>query len=169
MGIKEMELFHGAVLSKLFRNDRPMSLRMVEMNIDQSSRAYLVNDIAYIYVKHSATPRVLERIEDGYSWIFSFTSNHLAELQKLREFKDVYLALVCGQSTIDRDHPTEVCFINWSQITDCLDLQRADDTQPITVRYRKGYKLRVWGPKNTSQKPINVNQDALDRWEVPGV
>ncbi len=169
MSIKEMELFHGAVLAKLFRSDRPVALRMVEMNFEQSSRAYLVNDIAYIYIKHAKSPRKAVRLTT-FTWVFNFTPSHFDDLLKLIEDqKEVYLALVCGQATINSAGPTEICFLDWSQIWICLDIRAKDRQQSISVQYQKGCSFRVWGTKNTSAREILVNQDALDNWDVPGV
>ena len=169
MSIKEMELFHGAVLAKLFRSDKPVSLRMVEMDFEQSRRAYLVNDMAYIYIKHGKNPRKSKKLPT-FTWIFSFSSNHIVDLQKLKgNKKDVYLALVCGQESVSSSDPAEICFLDWNQIWKCLDLNNLIEQQNITVKYQKGYSFRVWGTKNTSIDPIVVNQDSLVDWEVPGV
>lgn len=169
MSIKEMELFHGAVLAKLFRSDKPVSLRMVEMDFEQSRRAYLVNDMAYIYIKHGKNPRKSKRLP-LFTWIFSFSNNHIEDLKKLRgNKKDVYLALVCGQESISSPDPAEICFLDWDQIWKCLDSEKLNEQQFITVKYQKSHSFRVWGIKNTSIDPILVNQDSLVDWEVPGV
>jgi len=169
MSIREMELFHGAVLAKLFRSDRPVSLRMVEMDFEQSRRAYLVNDMAYIYVKHSKNSREGTR-EPTFTWIFNFRNNHIEDLRKLkRNKKDVYLALVCGQPEVSSRDPAEICFLDWNQIWKCLDTHNQGIQQSIMVKYQKGCSFRVWGTKNSSIKAINVNQNALSDWEVPGV
>lgn len=169
MSIKEMELFHGAVLAKLFRSDKPVSLRMVEMDFEQSRRAYLVNDMAYIYIKHGKNPRKSKRLPT-FTWTFAFSNNHTSDLQKLKgNRKEVYLALVCGQESVSSPDPAEICFLDWNQIWKCLDLDNLIEQQYITVKYQKGCSLRVWGTKNTSIVPILVNQDSLADWEVPGV
>lgn len=164
-----MEFFHGAVLAKLFRSDKPVSLRMVEMDFEQSRRAYLVNDMAYIYIKHGKNPLKKKR-QPALSWTFAFSSNHTSDLQRLKgNGKEVYLALVCGHEVVSRNNPAEICFINWSQIWECLDSEKLNEQQFITVKYQKSHSFRVWGIKNTSIDPILVNQDSLVDWEVPGV
>lgn len=169
MSIKEMELFHGAVLAKLFRSDKPVSLRMVEMDFEQSRRAYLVNDMAYIYIKHGKNPRKSKRLPT-FTWTFAFSNNHTADLLKLKgNRKEVYLALVCGQESVSSNDPAEICFLDWNQIWKCLDSEKLNEQQYIPVKYKKGYSFRVWGPKNTSNDTILVNQDSLADWDVPGV
>lgn len=138
-----MEFFHGAVLAKLFRSDKPVSLRMVEMDFKQSRRAYLVNDMAYIYIKHGKNPRKSKRLSI-FTWTFVFSSNHTADLQKLKgNRKEVYLALVCGQESVSNDDPAEICFLNWIQIWKCLDLKKLNEQQYISVQYQKGHSFRV--------------------------
>jgi len=169
MSVQEMELFHGAVLAKLFRSDKPVSLRMVEMDFEQSRRAYLVNDIAYIYIKHSKRSYKGTR-ETSYRWTFTFQPNHVEDLKRLKNNKkDVYLALVCGQSVINSSDPIEICFMDWDQIWKCLDINNKKVQQTLCVKCKRGYSFRVWGTLNSSTKAININQNALSDWEVPGV
>lgn len=169
MSIKEFEMFHGVVLAKLFRSDKPVSLRMVEMDIEQSRRAYLVNDIAYIYIKHAKSPRKASR-QPTFTWTFSFSPEHMEDLLKLKaNQKDLYLALVCGQATVNSVDPSEICFLDWSQIWICLDVGAVDRQQNISVQFQKGRSFRVWGTKNSSVNAFLVNQDTLTNWNVPGV
>jgi len=167
MSIKLIELAHGAVLARLFRSDRP-ALRMVETNRDESGRVYLINDLVYIYIKHSVSPRLSERT-DVCSWTFSFNANHLNFMQQCNTAqKQLCLALVCLQKDMSSES-TAIAFLNWDEISRCLDWQQMDEQQTITVRYQERCNLRVWGPRNTADRPLNVNQSALDRWDVPGV
>lgn len=169
MSVQEMELFHGAVLAKLFRSDKPVSLRMVEMDFKQSRRAYLVNDEAYIYIKHSKVPR-LSKKEFTRTWNFSFSPDHINDFLDLHSnSKDVFLALVCGQAIIDKDQTIEICFLNWSQIWSCIDVTKANEQQYVTVKFQKGYSFRVWGTNLPISKPILISQNALSDWTVPGV
>lgn len=167
MGVKDFELFHGAVLAKLIRNGRPISLKLIEMQIDQSRCAYLINDSTYVYVKHSKTPKESKKDENTFSWVFSFTPEHLQEIKELKGEKDLCLALVCGQNEITRKTPIEVCFLEWDQIAECFEME-AVGQQSITVKYKKGCKMRVWGRGNTMHHPLLINQDALTVWKVPG-
>lgn len=169
MSISELELFHGAMLAKLFRSDKPVSLRMVEMDFEQSRRAYLVNDMAYIYTKHCKKPRKGTR-QPTYTWLFTFSKNHVEDLQRLKgNGKDVYLALVCGQLEVNKNDPIEICFLDWSQIWRCLEKNNHESQQTISVKLMRGKSFRVWGSKNPLEKAILVNQNALSDWDVPGV
>lgn len=169
MSVSEVELFHGAMLAKLFRSDKPVSLRMIEMDFEQSSRAYLVNDAAYIYTKHSKKPRKGTR-HPTYTWIFTFRKNHIEDLQRfLQKGKDVYLALVCGQLEVNGKDPIEICFLDWDQIWRCLEKNSDEVQQTLSVKLMRGKSFRVWGAKNSLKKAILVNQSALSDWNVPGV
>lgn len=169
MSINELELFHGAMLAKLFRSDKPVSLRMVEMDFEQSRRAYLVNDTVYIYTKHSKKPHKGTR-QPTYTWIFTFSVNHVNDLQRLKNNgKDVYLALVCGQPEVNSKDPIEICFLGWDQIQMCLDENNHEIQQNISVKFKRGLSFRVWGTNKSIKDPILVNQNALSDWDVPGV
>lgn len=169
MSINELELFHGAMLAKLFRSDKPVSLRMVEMDFEQSRRAYLVNDAVYIYTKHSKKPRKGTR-KPTYTWTFTFSANHIKDLLRLKENgKDIYLALVCGQTEVNSRDPIEICFLDWNQIWMCLENDNHKVQQGLSVKFQRGYSFRVWGKNKSSNDPILVNQNALSDWDVPGV
>jgi hypothetical protein len=150
MGVNNKELFHGAVLTKLISIDKPISLRLIELNVDQSRSAYLIDTDSYIYIKSSKNPKPSTRDPGVLTWHFTFNTKHLKELNDLRKEKDVCLALVCGQTMIGKDkqedveldNPIEIGFLDWDSINSCLDLTKQEQ-QYITVKYRKRHKLEV--------------------------
>lgn len=167
MAIKDIELFHGVVLTKLIRSERPVSLKLLEFNADTSSAAYLINDEASVYIKHSKSPRERERKNYQAAWIFNFKPEHLAEVRKLSEGKGVFTALVCGDTSLENARDMQVCFLQPEELSACINLN-ATKTQTITVANPTRRQLRVWGTANGADNPILVDKGALERWEAPG-
>ncbi len=162
MSVKEFELFHGAVLAKLVRNERPITLRLIETRFDDG-RVYTLNDIIELYVKHSISPRRLTRDEGGYSWTFTFNSEHINQIRELKKKRPTYLVLVCAHRDV-KGGRAETCLINLEEHIDVLDLD-GDGQQSITVRYKKGAKkLRIFLDR---KEKLFVPLNALDNWEIP--
>lgn len=162
MSVKEFELFHGAVLTKLVRNEKPITLRLIETRFDDS-RVYTINDMVELYVKHSISPRQLTRGDGGYSWTYSFNPEHIKQIRELKKKHPTYLVLVCAHRDI-KDARAETCLIDLHEHNDVLDLE-SDDQQSITVRYKTGAKkLRVFLDR---KEKFLVALNALDNWEIP--
>jgi hypothetical protein len=162
MSIKEFELFHGAILNKLVRNEKPITLRLIETRFDDS-RVYTINDVVELYVKHSISPRKLTRGEGGYSWTFSFNTEHLNQIRELKKKKPTYLVLVCAHRDV-KEARTESCLINLSEHPDLLSLE-VGDQQSITVKWTPGAKkLRIFQDR---QEKFLLPLNALDNWDIP--
>ena len=161
MSIKEFELFHGAVLTKLVRNDRPISLSMIETKPEDSWAVYTINDEVNIFIKHSTTSRLINRGKGGFSWTFAFNVENLA---KLKGERPTYIALVCGHKSV-KDSRMEICFLSPFQVEQVIDFDRGT-SQSITIRYITGAKkLRVFQGRKVG---IMISLNDLDKWEIPG-
>ena len=122
MAIREFELFHGAVLTKLVRNDRPVRLTMIETAEDARS-VYTVNDTVFLYIKHSKSPK---KDNDGcLTWTFTFSVKRFQEIREYRRQMNVFIALVCGQSRVDQGQ-MEVCLLDPDKIDQSLNLHAAE-------------------------------------------
>ena len=162
MSIKEFELFHGAILAKLVRNEKPITLRLIETRFDDS-RVYTLNDVIELYVKHSISPRELSRGEGGYSWTFTFDTEHVNQIRELKKRRTTYIALVCGHRYV-KEARIETCLINLDEHADLLDLE-GNSQQSVTVRYKTGAKkLRIFRDR---QEKFLISLNALDNWEIP--
>ncbi len=168
MTIKDFELFHGAALTKLLRNDRPVSLRMIETTPAESWAAYTLNDEVILYIKHSKSPSTKTR-KDALSWYFTFSEKHLNEIKKMRGDKEVFIALVCGKNKIGRaaDNQMCICLLEPKKVDQCIDVN-AGKTQTITVQHSPKIQLQVWGNKNSAENPLGIASNAIEAWEVPG-
>lgn len=158
MSIDDYELMHGAVLTKICRNERPLSLTLIETSEPRS--AYQINDVV-LYIKHSTISR---RNRNGHVWQFTFQPQHIEDLQRFKTNADIYLALVCGSKKIsDLMH---IAFLEPSEVTQCIDLTDLS-TQWMSVAYKKRHNLRVGGSKLAGEQ-IQIKQSALENWVVPG-
>jgi hypothetical protein len=161
MGIQQFELFHGAVLAKLVRSDRPIALRMIETK-EEAWAVYTVNDEIELFIKHSTTPRELVREKDGLTWQFIFTPEQVEQIQNLFSTKKVAIALVCGRQNIKDD--MQIAFIEPDDVQDLINFS-VNTAQSLTVKHLPRKKLRIV-TGYTDEKL--VAQNALDKWIVPG-
>jgi hypothetical protein len=160
MPVREFELFHGAVLTKIVRSDRPMTLRMIETKPGESWSAYTVNNEVTLILKHSARPRKLKRERGSFRWQFTLGADQIQQLSGANS----WLGLVCGSQSIGKSAPMEVCLL------DPKDTERLVDKsslvqQSIFVTYQPGKSLRASSPKI---EEIVVPRNRLETWEIPG-
>jgi hypothetical protein len=163
MAVKESELFHGAVLTRLLRKEKPVTLRLVETRANESWSTYTLNDSVDLLVSHSKSPRDVSRNGGGTSWSFAFSRNQLRQMNPGVRNRPVYVALVCGRAS-PSDGKMYTCLLYPEEVADLVDF--SGDQQSLTVRKpdRKG-ELRVLKDRRVR---VLVPQSRLDRWEVPG-
>lgn len=164
--IKEFELLHGIVLTKILRTNGA-TLRLVETDTRQSWAAYKINDSVLVYVKYALTSR--ETIKENKTvWAFPFQPSEQKKIKELRQDKPVYVTLICGLSDIKAHDKMQVCLLDPDEIEKCISLA-ARNTQTITVEYKPKASLRAYGPKNSTEKQkLVVSRSKLDEWVIPG-
>lgn len=163
MAVREFELFHGVVLTKLTRSKRPITLRMIETKPSEAWSTYIINDEVLLVIKHSTNQRRLERTRSGLSWTFVFSPEQLRQLQPSDSHKQVFAALVGGGKDVKKD-TMQVCLLDWEEIQKILDL-RSSKSVSLTVRYLPGKALRVFHER---KQELLVPQNRVDKWEIPG-
>lgn len=163
MAIDEFELFHGVVLTKLLRSERPVTLRMIETRPGEAWSAYRLNDEVDLFIKHSTTPRATVRGGEGRSWSFVFGPEQLRQMAESRAKGGVYVALVGGSRQM-RDAQTCVCLLEPKEVRKLLDFSTLSQ-QSLTVKLIRGRSLRVYKGR---KERFTVAQNRLERWEVPG-
>ena len=163
MAVSEFELFHGVVLTKLVRSDRPITLRMIETSPADAWSTYIINDQVTLMIKHCAKQRKLKRVPGAVSWTFVFTADQLRQLQPDGSDRQIWAALVGGGREVKLD-TMQVCLLDQQQIQQVLDLH---STKPVslTVRYEPAKQLRVLLGRRPA---FNVPQTRLDNWALPG-
>lgn len=164
--VREFELFHGIVLTKLLRSERPTTLRMIETNPQQAWAAYIINEEVTLYVKYRTGPHTLSRKQGGQSWAFVFSPSEMEKIRALENEKQVYLALVCARKLIaSGDCGMRTCLLDPDRLHRTIDTASRSQ-QTITVKSIPGRSLRVSG--SASSEPVVISRNALDRWTVPG-
>lgn len=158
MAVKEFELFHGAVLTKLARSKKPLTLCMIETRSADSWSTYRVNDEVRLLIKHSLTGRSLKR-EAAKVWSFVFSPDQIRQLQE----PGTWAALVCGSKIIGGTD-MEVCLLEPSELASLIDLSTTTQ-QSAMVKRLDGKGLRVSSSRIDERI---VNRNRLDVWDVPG-
>ncbi len=168
VAVREFEMLHGVVLTKLMRTGGA-SLRLVETDTKQAWAAYRLNEEIIVYVKYRLGNRFSER-KQKLAWTFLFNSPELTKINQLNGIKPIYLALVCGLPEIATEslEAMQIAILSHSQTDKCLDL-RCEKPQSISVEYRAGESLRVYGKRNSAEaNKIVVARNRLDTFVVPG-
>ncbi len=157
MSIRKFELYHGAVLVKIVR--RSKSLTLFERGDDTAWAAYLVNDTACIYVKTSDQRGGDRSGAARFSYTFQPAElGFLAEQRNTRGPACVFAALVCGDK--------EVALVTVDELARCIDLG-ATTAQNMTVLVQAGQSLRVYGPLNGNAGPVPVARNRIDTYDLP--
>ena len=156
--VGQFHLFHGLVLAKILRSDRPTSLRLIETNTRNEWSTYVVND-AQLLVKYRL---VTTRMTDSeVVWNFVFSQK---ELQQIRE-KDYYAVLVCGLPEIEKEalEKMQACFLRPDQIKKFLE-----SSQNINVKHEPGTSKWLLVSSKRGKIQEKIPRNALTEWEVPG-
>lgn len=165
MSIKIFEYYHGAVLTKLVRNNKPVTLTMVENDKKGAWCEYKINDEIVLYTKYCSKPIYCE-INQSFLWRFTFNPNELEHIFKQRRNCAVYTALVCGQEQISLFN-TCIGFIQPYELDQCISVH-SFGPETLNVQLIPTCKLRIWGNINTVKNPLLVAQNRLENWVVPG-
>lgn len=158
MSVREFELFHGAVLTKLVRTEKPLTLRMIETRSADAWSTYRINDELSLVIKHSVKSRSLKG-ESAKAWQFVFSPEQMRQVAE----SGTWAALVCGASTAT-DAAMEVCLLEPSELSELLDL-RSSGQQSLMVKRIEGKSLRV---SSSRRLEMVIPRNRLDKWEVPG-
>ena len=156
MAIKDFELFHGAVLTKLVRSDRSLTLKMIETRAAEDWSTYLIDDRIRVLIKHSAKRRMAKK-DSAMAWQFVFNPNQIRQLGGDK----TWAALVCGGKSLGKG--MEVCLVDPDQIGKLLNLS-IDSQQSLTVKCMPGKRLRVFNPNVEAELIIPRNR--LDSWDI---
>ena len=160
MKIKDFELYHGVVLTKIARQDKNLTLRMIETQPKSAWALYRVDDKANLLIKHSKSPH---SDDYGRKWQFTFSEGQMEQLD-LGETSSsgTHVALVCGHGRPDGDQqPTGVCLLKPGELAELLEAGGTGQ-QAISVSLRKGesYRVRSYWQSGATK----VRQNRLEKW-----
>lgn len=160
MSVRGFELFHGAVLTKLVRTDRPLTLRLIETRPTDSWSTYRINDEVNVLLKHSVNPQARKREKGALVWQFVFSPDQMKQLAQA----GTWAALVCGAPKLGTAE-MDVCLLDPDRIAQLLDISKTNQ-QSLTVKRLPGKSLRVTSVRVGDDVVISRNR--LDEWAVPG-
>jgi hypothetical protein len=158
MAVREFEMYHGIVLTKLVRSDRPLSLKMIETRPTNDWSTYIINDRVNVLIKHSLTSNSRKR-QDAIVWQFAFSPEQIRQLRA----PGTWTALVCGYKSGGTED-MEICLLDPQQIQDLIDVSSAEQ-QTLTVKRIEGMSLRVKSAR--VDKEIKIPRSRLDKWDIP--
>lgn len=162
MAIQEFELYHGAVMTKLLRSDKPTSLRLIETKPKETWATYTLNDTVDLFISYSKQARTVTRGENGTSWSFVFSANQLKQMQPSP--RPVWLALVCSYNGASEKEKKQICLLDPEQVESLIDYNAKQDN--VTIKKPDGQgQLRVI---KDYEEQFYVPQSRLDNWNVPG-
>jgi hypothetical protein len=165
--VKDFELFHGIVLTKLVRSDRPIALSLIETNPAKAWAAYKINDEVTIYAKYRTSPRHLVKDKGGFVWTFVFGTDELQQIIKLQQEAPVYLVLICARHKLQGgDTSMHTCLVDPEKLAKLMNVQLKDQ-QNISVKYLPGKSFRVSG-SYSKRDSIIISRSSLDSWQIPG-
>lgn len=157
MAIKEFELFHGAVLTKLVRSDQLLTLRMIETRVAEDWSTYLVNDQIRVLIKHSATFRETKK-DNATAWQFVFNSNQIRQLDVAK----TWAALVCGSKCLGNGE-MEICLLAPGQVGKLINVT-SNSQQALTVKSIPAKSLRVFN--SNVKNELIISRNRMDTWVI---
>lgn len=156
MTIKQLELFHGSILSKIIRN-KNNKISLIEWSEKDNKAIYLIDTpktySKKIFVKTSGSSR--QNKNKSISWNFA----------EVPFIKDCFYAFVCIEAKIlDKDTIMEICLIEPDRVLNELFLKNEiKEKQKInlTISLKKGESFRV---KRMNGRDIEliINRNQID-------
>ncbi len=100
-GIKDFELYHGVVLTKIVRQGGAESISLIERGGDKEAwAAYHVNASCVVYVKYRGKPnKARNKAKEAKCYSFSFHPVHLDQFKRYEAKygeENTFMALVCA-------------------------------------------------------------------------
>lgn len=164
MSVKYFELIHGAVLTKLLRNDKPITLKLVERAENDPWAAYRVNEECYLYIKYRTTFRTDPYRDVIPIFDFLVSKGEVEKIKQLPKKYPTYYALVCAPENSGPKN-MNICFLDPEQIKSLSSNGNAESFS-ISVWTEEGKSLRA--KSKFVEKPFIVSRNRLDNWEAPG-
>ena len=155
MSIKHLELFHGAVLSKITRNENN-KISLIEWNEDENRSLYsieteLSNNLS-LMIKYHTTPRTSNK-NGALSWRFADLSYR----------KNCYFCLVCIEAKIiDGDTVMEVCAISPDEVDKLFTKEEIDQGDliscSVSLKKRESFRVR----RKAKGIELTISRNAVD-------
>lgn len=149
--IRMFELFHGGVLVKLLRSDKPVTLRMIETQPKERWSTYTLNDEIDLFITFSQNPTKYYQDGGGTSWTFQFSEN---QRQQIRDGEKVHIALVCAPKEFNENN-IPVCLINEERLKEL-----GNDIPSVIIKLPEG--KRQFRVMKNRKEIFKVPKSAID-------
>jgi hypothetical protein len=156
MTIKQLELYHGAVLSKITRN-KNNKISLIEWDEKEDRAIYKIDtpkpETKKIFVKTGASSR--QNKNKSLSWTFG----------NVPFYENCFYAFVCIEAKIiDKDTIMEICLINPKQVKGELFLENESKNNKIinftiSLEAKKSFRVKRKAGKNIE---IIINRNAIE-------
>lgn len=138
--IHQYEFLHGCVLTALVRQDKYMTVQLIETNVAAAWSMYKVNN-THIHIKPSTSPKKQTRDQSTY-WQFTFSSHELFQINHFQSG----VVLVCAHNDIRHPEKMWRLYIEHSDVAELLDLVGLPDQDSLTAKHKpNARKLIVSG------------------------
>ena len=129
--------FHGSALVRLVQDKRTTGIKLYSGN-----NGYLVNNAAYIYLKHSA-----KRLPP---WIFTFLPEHVKDIDEVRNrIQHIYIVLICCDDGI--------CCLSFKELSQIIFIGDTDKSKSIRISRSPREKYAVSGSDGRLNYKIGDN------------
>lgn len=158
--MKQYCFLHGAVLTRIVKRARPVSLTLIETD-EKSWSGYTLNDYVF-FIKASTSPK---KDNKGATWTFKISSSEIDQLKDYEQHRKVFLTLVCAGESLNDD--SDICLLDFNDITNCLNInERRHCDQLLTIKAVPNNCLRVYGSVN-KRRPLKIARNKLDNLAIP--
>lgn len=162
--VHEFEIFHGIVLTKIVRSDRPITLRMIETRTNDDWSVYTLNDVVELFIKYTTAQRKNARDDGGKAWSFGFSTEQVKKIRKMWETKDVFIALVGGGINVKKDE-MQVCLLLPEEVKKIFTFEDIS-SRAITLKSKAKQQYSIFIDRKEWERKIPKNR--IERWEIPG-
>jgi len=129
--------FHGSALVRLVQDRRTSEIKLYSGN-----NGYLVNNVAYIYLKHSS-----KRLSP---WSFTFLPEHIKEIDEARKkIQNIYVVLICCDDGI--------CCLNFKELSQIIFIGGFNKSKSIRISRSPREKYEVLGSDGRLNYKIGNN------------
>ncbi len=146
MAIRDLDLYHGAALTKIVEHK---SFKALNKGSERYGH-YLINADCHLFVKYAT---------NGSSpWHFTFTDEHLDGIRNVVAANaDIFIALVCGRTTI--------CLLREEDFRSVLDVD-STQTQSVKVEVPPNKGCRVSGTMGRLKRVVAHNAYPVELFDL---
>ena len=162
MKINQDHLYHGAALTQIAEHPTFKAINEVSLNGVRSRCAFLVNTDIGLYLKYATKPKGPFK-----EFIFTFHTDHLDELQKLRARPSkLFICLICVSAS-------HICCITYESLLELIAERKQkkgadEETYTILVTMPAGKSFRIY-MNEPGRKKVMIEERIVPRDDFPDV